>query len=1020
MQPGPNPRRRSTGRGEPPAVSATALTTQPSMSAPYPASSAFAPSGPQLVFLPGQPSTTTTTTNTTTTTTTLANPGYNTLVLPANPPPLPRGPDEIHVTVRTPRAERITTSCGECRRRKQKCDQGRPCSNCVKRYPQPLCEYKPNKRRNPLLSHEPAFKVVLPSSDYDYATFSGIQGASLLSAAPLTQTLFLPRTVGGSPTPPSSTTQRAPTDLSQLSLDSQQQQQQQQNWALYAASAGAAGGVVLDMPGAAVPATATSVFGMLDTQGTLGGSSSGNSIWPPSTLFTDDGTAVMMDLVTDEPRGQPGYQPETDANDANRNADNDGTPTHGTVLADAFRLLQARRRTPDQLLGSASADNLDDLDAWLQMLTWTAPGAYGSGYPGHRTDQQRAMHAAGTHLYQLSGPDTDLAQLPLEATRLNADLVRIYVRLLARFKACLDGQPDAANPYTRLFVPYCLQTPLLAQVAVYTAACFLHETGHLDKRAAVAYKGRAIQLLNAQLGAPSSTTNTTTASSSSSSSASPLPTDDAITAVLQLIMDEWYWGQADHLQAHLRGLREMVRLRGGLRYLGMNGLIAKLAVASDMAIALSMEMAPSLQDGRNRKNSGVGGAGAGAGAGASGFFDMADFTTAAAAAAHVPFRVAHNTPLVAALPSFAQCADALKLHPTTASILDDMRFLIAAVLALPPAPPARSHDNNEKKKENKNNTAALKKVQTTAEWIHDRIRRLPADSPVRGEEEGGGGGAADGTRADADADTAAAAASLKTTRQPSIVLSEAEPLSDNTAQPAGNNRLGSTAAPSPRLRPGLLLRGVSGSPRLQPSTPPGSSTDGSSGANSRRGSTSPLQDPVPPAENAFGTAPRRPSSVSFPPPPPSTAAPDPLYQAVRQTALLYADAIRRRQPLRRAGLLGVFLWITVGIVASARRPAAAKGKESAPGTASGSSASSVSSHGPFVQSMLSICAVQLSLESWEVASGALQAAVRLNAWLAGGVHHDEQDGDEDGDEDGDDDDDGDFDSHGRKGNDNRT
>lgn len=37
-------------------------------------------------------------------------------------------------------------SCTECRRRKQKCDQGRPCSNCTRRFPQPTCEY--NTKRN--------------------------------------------------------------------------------------------------------------------------------------------------------------------------------------------------------------------------------------------------------------------------------------------------------------------------------------------------------------------------------------------------------------------------------------------------------------------------------------------------------------------------------------------------------------------------------------------------------------------------------------------------------------------------------------------------------------------------------------------------------------------------------------------------------------------------------------------------------------------------------------------------------
>jgi len=121
-----------------------------------------------------------------------------------------------------------------------------------------------------------------------------------------------------------------------------------------------------------------------------------------------------------------------------------------------------------------------------------------------------------------------------------------------------------SNPYIKQYVPYCVQTPLLAQVAIYTSSCFLNETGHLNKMVAMAHKGRAIGMLNAHL---------------RSDSRSNAVGDDAITAVIQMIMDEWYWGETGDLRAHLRGLREMIRLRGGLGNLGMNGMISKLAMA---------------------------------------------------------------------------------------------------------------------------------------------------------------------------------------------------------------------------------------------------------------------------------------------------------------------------------------------------------------------------------------------------------------------------------------------------------
>jgi hypothetical protein len=47
----------------------------------------------------------------------------------------------------------------------------------------------------------------------------------------------------------------------------------------------------------------------------------------------------------------------------------------------------------------------------------------------------------------------------------------VDVKLLSQFKASLDGNPDASNPYIEYYVPYCIQSPLLVHVAIYTAAC---------------------------------------------------------------------------------------------------------------------------------------------------------------------------------------------------------------------------------------------------------------------------------------------------------------------------------------------------------------------------------------------------------------------------------------------------------------------------------------------------------------------------------------------------------------------
>lgn len=80
--------------------------------------------------------------------------------------------------------------------------------------------------------------------------------------------------------------------------------------------------------------------------------------------------------------------------------------------------------------------------------------------------------------------------------------------------------------------------------------------------------------------------------------------------------------------------------------------------------------------------------------------------------ASVPLRLSLNTPLASLVP-FATCAEALRLHPTTASILDDMRFLIGTVMKLSESP----------------STKDLQKVRTTSAWIYERISSLPSESP---------------------------------------------------------------------------------------------------------------------------------------------------------------------------------------------------------------------------------------------------------------------------------------------------
>lgn len=110
---------------------------------------------------------------------------------------------------------------------------------------------------------------------------------------------------------------------------------------------------------------------------------------------------------------------------------------------------------------------------------------------------------------------------------------------------------------------------------------------------------------------------------------------------------------------------------------------------------------------------------------------------------------------------------------------------------------------------------------------------------------------------------------------------------------------------------------------------------------------------------------------------------DIMYQAVRQTALIYARAIMNRKPLRDPAtcsqedflqlwttvwkvplrswkaVLGVFVWIMLSITPASRG----------------------ASHSRFVKSLLTVGMTQMGLEDWEVAEKGMRDALTLVGWL---------------------------------------
>lgn len=270
-------------------------------------------------------------------------------------------------------------------------------------------------------------------------------------------------------------------------------------------------------------------------------------------------------------------------------------------------------------------------------------------------------------------------------------------------------------------------------------------------------------------------------------------------------------------------------------------------------------------------------------------------------------RPSYNTPFVtdSPYPAFSK-SEALQLHPATARILDDIRYLFTIVLQLSPD---SSPGDSEK-------------VQQTAKLIHDGIERMPdicPDAPTRPVPRTVTS-ALSGTsssRQSASLSPPPASSSAVTTRESSLDISD-------KASSA------SSAPPIPQsLDPSHFIL------RKQPQSLP--------------------QD-----------------------------TPDFVYATVRQTALLYAQAIATRRPLSalcpvpqffmvwstafRVPLkewhrrLSLFLWVIIAVLPTA----------------------GLTPFATLAKSLLHIGAVQIGLDHWEIAIGMLRSAVKVVGWLAGG------------------------------------
>ncbi|KAI9646841.1 hypothetical protein NHQ30_004841 [Ciborinia camelliae] len=136
--------------------------------------------------------------------------------------------------------------------------------------------------------------------------------------------------------------------------------------------------------------------------------------------------------------------------------------------------------------------------------------------------------------------------LPIESTGRNTEMLHLFIQRLAPFVTSIDGQ-DPPKIHTQ-WISFLVQSPMASHMGILTAEYFkaLAEGISIEQSIdAIATRIKTINLINESL-------------------RKEQVTDEAMAAVMSLAYNELIYTSAESVLAHMKGLRSMVHLRGGL------------------------------------------------------------------------------------------------------------------------------------------------------------------------------------------------------------------------------------------------------------------------------------------------------------------------------------------------------------------------------------------------------------------------------------------------------------------------
>lgn len=100
------------------------------------------------------------------------------------------------------------------------------------------------------------------------------------------------------------------------------------------------------------------------------------------------------------------------------------------------------------------------------------------------------------------------------------------VTIIAKYPVSIDGKPTP-NYYDDNWVPWCMKSPILAYMVIFTSACYQAEIMKISPSKSdivLAYKVKIIRMLNKMLSKPPTAVSV-----------------EAVVVVIYMMTNEWYW-----------------------------------------------------------------------------------------------------------------------------------------------------------------------------------------------------------------------------------------------------------------------------------------------------------------------------------------------------------------------------------------------------------------------------------------------------------------------------------------------